>query len=93
MLSLDLAPRERIMKVLHQLSSEMENKEVLEASDKMVVMVGNLAEEELGLGSEDYDTLCECVDTIIHNGAVVNSALPYSGIYIIGNIVLPKKNW
>ena len=58
----------------------MENPKLLEASDKMKVVAGNLAELKLGLNSKDYDELCESVDTIIHNGAVVNSVLPYPGM-------------
>lgn len=67
------------MKIVRELSSEMENLNLLETSDKMLLVVGNLAETNLGLDSEIYDTVCKTVDTIIHNGAVVNSALPYSG--------------
>jgi len=65
---------------LLQLNCEMENPKLLEALDKMKVVAGNLAEPNLGLNSMDYNELCESVDTIIHNGAVVNSVLPYSGM-------------
>lgn len=67
------------MRILDQLHSEMDCIHGLEATDKMVVMAGELSLAKLGLSSEDYTCLCQNVDTIIHNGAVVNSALPYSG--------------
>ena len=65
------------MAILDQLHSEMDCSHATE--DKIVVMVGDLSEARLGLSSDDYTCLCQDVDTIIHNGAVVNSALPYSG--------------
>lgn len=65
------------MGILDQLHSEMDC--CRPATDKIVVMVGDLSQARLGLSSDDYTCLCQDVDTIIHNGAVVNSALPYSG--------------
>lgn len=47
--------------------------------EKLVVMEGDLSKPKLSLSGEDYATLCEKVDTIIHNGAAVNHVLPYSG--------------
>ncbi len=78
----DIPPGERLLKIIQQLSVETRNNRLIEESAKMAVVVGNLSEDSLGLNSEDYDTLLESVDTIIHNGAVVNSALPYSGIVL-----------
>lgn len=60
-----------------QLKQEFED---LRGVEKLVVVAGDLSLPKLGLSTDDYSTLCEKVDTIIHNGATVNSVLPYSGI-------------
>ncbi len=67
------------MKTLKQLQLEFEHGNVMGEVDKLVVMVGDLSAPQLGLNTDDYATLCEEVDTIIHNGATVNSVLPYTG--------------
>ena len=66
--------------ILSQLCSELS----LEVSyhHKLEVMEGDLAQERLGLASQSYATLCSNVDVVIHNGAVVNAALPYASKYV-----------
>ena len=66
------------MEILQQLQEEFECDSIA-GLDKLVVMRGNLSEPHLALAEDDYATLCENVDTIIHNGATVNSVLPYLG--------------
>ncbi len=76
-----ISGKDRIMSILRQLNSEMACcDDNIEGLDKMVVMIGDLSEPRLGLSIEDYTTICSQTDTILHNGAIVNSALPYSGI-------------
>lgn len=73
--------KDRVLNLLDQLQLEMGKEDtVQEIRKKLVVMVGDLSRPNLGLCTEDYHTLCEGVDTIIHNGATVNSVLPYAGI-------------
>ena len=50
-----------------------------EWSSKMVVVKGDLSRPNLDLSEDDYKMICNSVDVIIHNGAVVNAALPYQG--------------
>lgn len=50
-----------------------------ERSNKVVVVNGDLCSPNLGLSDEDYSLMCNTVNVIIHNGAVVNAALPYEG--------------
>lgn len=69
---------ERIMTILHQLQQEFNCDHIL-GLEKLVVVVGDLSKPKLGLSMDDYDTLCQEVDTIVHNGAIVNSVLPYLG--------------
>lgn len=48
-------------------------------STKVMVVNGDLCSPNLGLSEEDYSLICDTVNVIIHNGAVVNAALPYQG--------------
>ena len=50
-----------------------------EWSNKVVVVKGDLCSHNLGLSEEDYSLVCSTAGVIIHNGAVVNAALPYEG--------------
>nr|WSX78077.1 non-ribosomal peptide synthetase [Streptomyces sp. NBC_00899] len=47
------------------------------AAGRVVVVNGDLAEPRFGLSDADYDALTERVDTIVHNGALVNLLLSY----------------
>lgn len=75
-----ISPAERLADILSQLCSEL----LLEDNfqHKLEVMEGDIAQERLGLSQQHYITLCSCVDVVIHNGAVVNAALPYASMYI-----------
>ena len=75
----EVCAKDRVLKILDQLQLELGEDTVQEIEKKLVVMVGDLSKPKLGLCTEDYRTLCEEVDTIIHNGATVNSVLPYAG--------------
>ena len=46
---------------------------------RVIPLEGDLSKPRLGLEDQDYDMLCKEVHVIIHNGAVVNAALPYLG--------------
>lgn len=67
------------MKTLDQLCLEFSCDDIKDRVGKLTVVVGDLSEPRLGLSADDYTILCEKVDTIIHNGATVNSVLPYLG--------------
>ncbi|KAF2072257.1 hypothetical protein CYY_006433 [Polysphondylium violaceum] len=45
--------------------------------DKIVVLNGDLSKENFGISQQEYTTLAETVDLVLHNGAIVNMALPY----------------
>jgi thioester reductase-like protein len=47
---------------------------------RVEVVCGDLSRERLGLGEEQFAELANRVDAIYHNGAVVNSVLPYSAL-------------
>jgi thioester reductase-like protein len=44
------------------------------------VVCGDLSRERLGLSEEVFAELAHEVDAIYHNGAVVNTVLPYSAL-------------
>ena len=67
---------ERIESVLTELRSPIC---LQEWSNKVVVVKGDLSKPNLDLCEDDYKAICNSVDVIIHNGAVVNAALPYEG--------------
>lgn len=48
-------------------------------ANKVVVVKGDLSRPNLDLHGDDYKMICNSVDVIIHNGAVVNATLPYEG--------------
>ena len=47
-------------------------------SARIEPVVGDLSEPRLGLTEEDFDALAGSLQTILHNGAWVNMALPYA---------------
>ncbi len=67
------------MQVLNQLQQEFQSDHTA-GLEKLTVVEGDLSKPRLSLSPEDYTTLCERVDTIIHNGAAVNHVLPYLGM-------------
>lgn len=75
----ETSAKERVMRILSQLRQELGH-DTLHGIENLTVMEGDLSAPNLGLSTEDYHTLCDKVDTIIHNGAVVNSVLPYAGM-------------
>ena len=72
-----MSARDRVVRLLGQLQVEF-GCDGINGVEKLIVMTGDLSQPNLGLSAEDYTTLCEQVDTIIHNGAAVNFVLPYS---------------
>ena len=56
---------------------------------RLSCMTGNLGEPRLGLSSEDWSTLLDTVDVVIHNGAQVHWVYPYTKlkpVNILGTI-------
>lgn len=73
-----MSAKDRVMKILDQLQQEFQC-DCVEGVEKLVVMEGDLSKPRLSLSAEDYTSLCEQADTIIHNGASVNHVLSYLG--------------
>lgn len=46
--------------------------------NRIIPVVGDLAQSRLGLGSSAFDQLAEKIDVIYHNGALLNYVYPYS---------------
>jgi amino acid adenylation domain-containing protein/thioester reductase-like protein/non-ribosomal peptide synthase protein (TIGR01720 family) len=46
-------------------------------ADRVVVVCGDLGARRLGLDDETYDRVANAVEMILHNGAQLNSVLPY----------------
>lgn len=46
--------------------------------DRIIPVLGTLEKPKLGIDDKVYDELCEKIDTIYHNGAVLNFIYPYS---------------
>ncbi|KAL5509707.1 hypothetical protein EMCRGX_G005124 [Ephydatia muelleri] len=68
---------ERMQSVLTELSQHICLQQL---SNKVVVVKGDLSRPNLDLHGDDYKMICNSVDVIIHNGAVVNAALPYEAL-------------
>lgn len=49
-------------------------------ASRIVPVPGNLAQPHLGLGTDTFDTLCNVIDVIYHNGAMVNFISSYSSL-------------
>lgn len=67
----------RIRSVLSELDQHFN---IGEKANMVVVVSGDLCSHNLGLSEEDYSLICSTAGVIIHNGAVVNAALPYEGM-------------
>ncbi len=48
--------------------------------ERLVVVLGDLAEPGLGLSAEDFDTLARTMDVVYHNGARVHWLHPYAAL-------------
>ncbi|EGC30425.1 hypothetical protein DICPUDRAFT_157845 [Dictyostelium purpureum] len=48
--------------------------------EKVIPVSGDLSMENFGVSDTDYELLSKTVDIVIHNGAVVNMALPYANM-------------
>ncbi|KAF0374315.1 L-aminoadipate-semialdehyde dehydrogenase [Gigaspora margarita] len=48
-----------------------------ESEGRVEVICGDLEKERLGINEEDWKSLCESVDVIVHNGALVHWVYPY----------------
>lgn len=70
------SPDERMQSILNELKQHIS---LEECCNKVVVVKGDLSRPNLGLNEDDYMMICNSADVIIHNGAVVNAALPYEG--------------
>ena len=77
--SADIPAVKRVHNLLMQLYSELSLPDQEEWAQRVVVLSGDLGLPRLGLNGEEWSLLCESVDVVIHNGAVVNAAQPYAG--------------
>ncbi|CAG8829086.1 28974_t:CDS:2, partial [Racocetra persica] len=48
-----------------------------ESEGRLEVVYGDLEKERLGIEEEDWKSLCERVDVVVHNGALVHWVYPY----------------
>jgi L-aminoadipate-semialdehyde dehydrogenase len=48
--------------------------------DRIACVTGNLGDARLGLSEASWSTLCQEVDVVIHNGALVHWVYPYSNL-------------
>lgn len=53
----------------------------LSTGGRLVVHAGDLMKPRLGLSGDVYDRLCDEVDTVIHNGALVNHTFSYQQLF------------
>jgi thioester reductase-like protein len=74
----NIVPSKRVADILSQLCNELSLDNTFQ--NKLEVMEGDLTLERLGLTEPNYTALCSHVDVVIHNGAVVNAALPYASL-------------
>ncbi|WP_437535241.1 thioester reductase domain-containing protein [Sorangium sp. So ce726] len=51
------------------------------AGERLEVRAGSLLRPQLGLAPSVYDALCGEVDSVVHNGAMVNHALSYEQLF------------
>lgn len=51
------------------------------ARGRLEVIPGDMAERQLGIGSQDWERLARGVDLIVHSAALVNHVLPYSQLF------------
>ena len=68
-------PRRRKKRILDNL--QRYEIEIHEAQRRVIPVCGELAEPRLGLSQESFDSLAATIDTIYHNGALVNFVYPY----------------
>ncbi len=60
---------------------------------RLTVLQGDLMKPQLGLTEEVYDRLCDEVDSIVHNGALVNHAFSYPQLFepnVLGTATLMR---
>ena len=65
--------------------------DMLQNDRRLVALAGDLVGEQLGLDDELYETLATKVDTIVHNGALVNHSFTYQQLFepnVLGSIAL-----
>ena len=62
-------------------------------SQHLQVLAGDLMLPRLGLAASTYDSLCDKIDTVLHNGALVNHALTYPQLFepnVLGTVELMR---
>jgi fatty acid CoA ligase FadD9 len=63
------------------------------SAGRLTVLQGDLMKPQLGLADEVYERLCEEVDSIVHNGALVNHAFSYAQLFepnVLGTVELMR---
>jgi fatty acid CoA ligase FadD9 len=68
-------------------------RERLPHDDRVRVLAGDLSLPRLGLSSERYAALAGSIDVVVHNGALVNHALPYRALYepnVLGTVEIMR---
>jgi fatty acid CoA ligase FadD9 len=63
------------------------------SAGRLTVLQGDLMKPRLGLADDVYDRLCDEVDSIVHNGALVNHAFSYPQLFgpnVLGTVELMR---
>lgn len=86
----DAVALERLSAAYHDPDPALRERfEALSAGGRLEVLAGDLVKPRLGLTEEVYDRLTDTVDTLVHNGALVNHAFSYTQLFepnILGTV-------
>lgn len=67
--------------------------DAFDALGMLAVFAGDLMQPQMGLNDADYEQLASDVDTVIHNGALVNHALSYPDLFdpnVLGTVEIMR---
>lgn len=73
--------RSRLDKVFSGLDLDLESRYNKLAADHLEVVAGEVGEERMGLGKDDYRRLAQRVDRVVHVAALVNHRFSYADLF------------
>ena len=76
----DASARQRVLEPLRRTPAVWQRLQALDAERRLTVFAGDIARAQLGLGNAAYTRVCNEVDTVLHNAALVNHALPFAAL-------------
>ncbi len=78
--------KQKLYAKLHEIDPVVATSTAVLGSEKhkprVQIVRGDLAQEWLGMAQSDFERLSGEVEMILHNGAAVNSVLPYSALKV-----------